>query len=113
MPIRLSRRDIGALLLLGCTVIVFIGAFILTDPLNEATMTIFISVIGFGGAMYVGGSRNPGMKTLYLPKGIVRIVVVGLSLYALLFAPVIGVRPLLIEVIAAAFGRSLRGEESG
>ena len=124
MPkIAVNRRDLGALILvvsvffIVCMIIWVEFIDIPTGEYSFPTTVIgfLFTLIGLAAGLYSGGPPYDGHKrntTWGLPSGSIRCVLVIVCFFLLFFGPNFGERPLLFEVIAVSFGRSLRTDET-
>ncbi len=103
---RMTSRSLGAILLIFA--LIGIGYFIYTVPdgvdMPSAISMAFLGFIGLAGTFYATGEGH----TFSGPVGIVRTFLVCICFLLLIFGPNQGERPILFEMIAVAFGRSLK-----
>lgn len=100
-----TSRSSGAILLMAA-----LGALIYVlwmypgTQIHDLIATVLFGLIGFAGSLYATGEG----QTWSAPVGTVRAIIVLICFFILFWGPNLGERPILFEMIAVAFGRSLK-----
>jgi len=99
-----SRSFGAAALLAALLMIIFFLGTTPGNPMPTYLTTGLFALTGLAGTIYATGEG----KTFSGPVGIARTIIVLMCFVILFMGPSLGERPILFEMIAVAFGRSLK-----